>query len=133
MRPFFSIWIGIPWLQTLALASESAAVAMEPAQAMDNLLWGIFRVVGYVVFVPVIEELAFRGYLLRFLVNRDFQKVSLVQFTWGSFLGSSLLFGLAHANYWISGTLAGMAYAVAARRRAHCAMLCWLIVQPTRY
>ncbi len=79
-------------------------------------LWLGFRVVGSVVVVPLAEELAFRGYLMRKLVKRDFENVSLAQFTWLSFLGSSLLFGLLHGR-WLAGTFAGMAYALAVYRR----------------
>ena len=75
------------------------------------------RVLGFVVVVPVIEELAFRGYLLRRLTHADFLSVSLRQFNWFAFLASSVLFGCLHGERWIAGTLAGMAYALAAYRR----------------
>jgi len=48
--------------------------------------------------VPIAEELAFRGYLIRKLVSADFEKVALGHFTWVSFLGSSILFGSLHAQ-----------------------------------
>jgi CAAX prenyl protease-like protein len=70
-------------------------------------LWLLFRVLGSVITVPVAEELAFRGYLIRKLMAKDFAAVSPGQFAWLSFLMSSLLFGLLH-DRWIAGTLAGM-------------------------
>jgi exosortase E/protease (VPEID-CTERM system) len=80
------------------------------------VLWLIFRALGSAITVPLAEELAFRGYLLRKLIAWDFEKVSFKQFTWFSFLLSSLLFGLLHGR-WLAGTLAGMAYALAVYRR----------------
>ena len=110
----FVIWILLepnvdssktPLSQGLAeLTSGSAAV------------WLVFRVLGSVITVPLAEELAFRGYLIRKLIAKDFENVPLGQFTWFSFLLTSVLFGLLHER-WIAGTLAGMGYALALYRR----------------
>jgi CAAX prenyl protease-like protein len=62
------------------------------------------------------EELAFRGYLIRKLIARDFEDIPLGQFTWLSFLLSSVLFGLLHGR-WVAGILAGMGFAFALYRR----------------
>ncbi|MGR9106571.1 MAG: exosortase E/protease, VPEID-CTERM system [Gammaproteobacteria bacterium] len=80
------------------------------------LVWLVFRVLGGVVTVPLVEELAFRGYLIRKLVAEDFEKVSSRQFTFLSFAVSSILFGLLHERF-LAGTLAGMGYALALYRR----------------
>jgi len=66
--------------------------------------------------VPIAEELAFRGYLLRRLIAADFDQVTSVRFTWLSFLVSSVLFGALHGR-WLAGTVAGMCYALAMYRR----------------
>jgi exosortase E/protease (VPEID-CTERM system) len=79
-------------------------------------IWLFFRVLGSVVTVPLAEELAFRGYLIRKLVAKDFENVPLRQFSWFSFILTSMLFGMLHER-WIAGTLAGMAYAAALYRR----------------
>jgi exosortase E/protease (VPEID-CTERM system) len=79
-------------------------------------LWLVFRVVGSVVTVPIAEELAFRGYLLRKLVSRDFESVRPGHFSWFSFLTTSALFGLMH-QHWLAGMLAGGGYAVALYQR----------------
>jgi CAAX prenyl protease-like protein len=74
--------------------------------------------VGATITVPIAEELAFRGYLMRKLVADDFMTVPLGTFTWISFLGSSILFGELHAQ-WLTGTLAGVVFAgVVCRRRS---------------
>ncbi|MCI0591200.1 MAG: exosortase E/protease, VPEID-CTERM system [Gammaproteobacteria bacterium] len=79
-------------------------------------VWLFFRLLGAVIIVPLVEELAFRGYLLRKFIAQDFENVPLGQFTWFSWLGSSLLFGLLHEQ-WLAGTVAGLAYAFALCRQ----------------
>ena len=74
--------------------------------------WLVFRLVGSVLIVPVVEELAFRGYLLRKLASRNFEAVPVGRFTWLSLIASSVLFGSLH-EHWLAGTIAGMAYAFA--------------------
>lgn len=66
---------------------------------------------GSALIVPLCEELAFRGYLLRRLQGADFTSVSPRAWTCFSLIGSSLLFGVLH-DRWLAGTLAGMVYAV---------------------
>src|SRR5262249_15795068 len=58
--------------------------------------WIVVRVLGYVIAVPLAEELAFRGYLTRRLQAASFTDVPLGRFTWFSFVVSSVLFGLLH-------------------------------------
>ncbi|MBY0227979.1 MAG: exosortase E/protease, VPEID-CTERM system [Gemmataceae bacterium] len=92
------------------------AEALRGAPPLMAFLWLAFRVVGTVITVPIAEELAFRGYLIRRMVSPDAARVPPGTFTWVSFLGSSLLFGLLHGR-WLAGTVAGMAYALALYRR----------------
>ena len=94
-----------------ALAAELAELGFWP-----GLVWLIFRVAGAVITVPLAEELAFRGYLLRKMIHADFENVALGRWTGLSLLGSSLLFGLLHSS-WLAGTLAGMGYAFALHQR----------------
>jgi exosortase E/protease (VPEID-CTERM system) len=72
--------------------------------------WMAAKLVGFVLVTPLVEELAFRGYLLRRLISADFESVPPDRFTWLSVLVSSLLFGLMHGQ-WLAGTLAGLAFA----------------------
>jgi exosortase E/protease (VPEID-CTERM system) len=83
--------------------------------------WWIIRVVGYVVVAPVIEELAFRGFLTRRLISSDFDEVPMGRFTWLGFLGSSLAFGAVHGALWAPGAIAGALFAMALYRRGRLA------------
>ena len=80
------------------------------------VVWLIARVLGSVVVIPLAEELAFRGYLLRRLVAADFRTVSPDRLTGVAFVISSMAFGALHGR-WLAGTLAGVCYALAFCRR----------------
>jgi CAAX prenyl protease-like protein len=54
------------------------------------------RVLRLVIVVPLLEEIFWRGFLLRHLVRDPFHEVPVGAFTWLSFVAVSLLFGLAH-------------------------------------
>jgi len=112
----FIIWIGLERVTARPEARSSIAGALGGMPAGLAGAWLFFRVVGSVVTVPIAEELAFRGYLLRRLISADFDRLTLVRFTWLSFLLSSVLFGALHGR-WLAGTVAGMCYALAMYRR----------------
>ena len=111
-----AIGIGIAvfglWMLLTGPQPAGPAKALPEMPAALAALWIAFRVVGSVVTVPIAEELAFRGYLLRKLVASDFERVPPRTFTLLSFIGTSLLFGLMHQS-WIAGTLAGAGFAAA--------------------
>lgn len=88
--------------------------ALPPAA---STAWLALRVVGSCLIVPIAEELAFRAFLLRRLIARDFLEVPKTQLTALSFIGSSVAFGLLHGRDWLAATLAGAAYALAQRVR----------------
>ena len=67
------------------------------------------RLFGAAVVVPVMEELFWRSFLLRYLINQDFLKVPVGAFSWFSFISTSILFGLEH-NRIIVGIIAGLIY-----------------------
>jgi CAAX prenyl protease-like protein len=88
----FALWIRVVSDQPAGDASVAATLAGAPRLAV--ILWLTFRTLGSVITVPIAEELAFRGYVLRKLINSDFEKVGFGQFTCLSFLRSSILFGI---------------------------------------
>jgi exosortase E/protease (VPEID-CTERM system) len=76
-----------------------------------GLGWVLLRLVGSVLVVPLCEELAFRGFLLRRLVSRDFEDVSFRRWTPLALFVSSVVFGVLHER-WLAASLAGMVYAL---------------------
>ena len=112
----FLVWVALePVTKDEIGGLESGLSQLSGAAAAG---WLGFRVLGSVITVPLAEELAFRGYLIRKLVARDFENVRPDRFVWLPFVVSSVLFGLLHGR-WLAGTLTGMAYAFALYRRGH--------------
>ncbi len=81
-----------------------------PDGTLKDLLFLTFRLAGTVVLVPIIEELFWRAWLMRYLVSPDFQNVRLGTYTALSFWLTALLFASEHGPYWDVGLLAGFAY-----------------------
>src|SRR5271166_287276 len=116
----FALWIALePWK-----FSETPATVPVPLAGAGAVAWVIARALGSVIVTPLVEELAFRGYLIRRLMAADFKSVPQGTFSWPSFLVSSSLFGILH-DRWIAGIIAGMFYAlaVAGRRKLSDAVL----------
>ncbi len=110
------------WVVSAFLRGEPGVSAAWPEQIAELPIplaaaWFFVRAVGYVVTAPIAEELAFRGYLTRRLIAEDFEAVPLGQFSWASFLVSSVAFGLLHGQNLLGGCLTGMLFALALYRR----------------
>ncbi|HEY6420953.1 MAG TPA: exosortase E/protease, VPEID-CTERM system [Candidatus Binataceae bacterium] len=112
----FVMWILLARGHDAAAQNAVFAAGMHQMPEVVAPVWLGFRIFGAVLTVPIAEELAFRGYLLRKLVSAEFEKVSYRHFTWISFLGSSALFAALHGQ-WLAGLIAGMSFAAAVYRR----------------
>lgn len=67
------------------------------------------RILGSTFVVPALEEVFYRSFLYRYVVQPDFQQVPLGHFGWGPFLITSAIFGFTHQE-WLAGILCGFAY-----------------------
>lgn len=110
----YALWIALAPSHPQAGGALRAAV--EGLGAGERAVWIGARVLGSVGVVPVVEELAFRGYGMRRLVRADFSSVSYRHVTVASVLVSSLVFGVV-AQHVVAGTLVGILFALAAQRR----------------
>jgi len=73
------------------------------------------RLAGAALVVPVMEELFWRSFLMRWLVAEDFRAVVPNRLNLRSFVITVILFGVEH-NLWLAGMVAGLAYALLYRR-----------------
>jgi exosortase E/protease (VPEID-CTERM system) len=113
----FTIWMAAePFLGAAADTQTIMEASLTSMSAVALFAWIVFRTIGSVFIVPLVEELAFRGYLARRLVNVDFERVPLAQFSWYGMLTSSVIFGLMHGR-WLAGTVSGVLFAMAMYRR----------------
>jgi uncharacterized protein len=85
------------WLQ------PSERAGFNPWDQLDgSLAIGAFlavRIIGIAVVVPLVEELFWRGFLLRWSIDPDWENVPLGSFTWRSCLTVTALFTLAHPEW----------------------------------
>lgn len=60
--------------------------------------WGslILRFMRLVIVVPLVEEIFWRGFLLRYLIREDFEKIPFGTYSTFSFVAVSIAFALAH-------------------------------------
>lgn len=101
----FMLWIRMDW--TLGTSSTPAGFNPELLpNATLQIIMIIFRTAGAVLVVPLMEELFWRSFLIRYIIDNDFMQVRAGTFTWGSFLLTVVLFGAEH-NYFYAGIMAG--------------------------
>jgi CAAX prenyl protease-like protein len=90
-----AIWIAPQEL----LGAERRWEGFEPGFFGDGAAYGTnvtVRFIRLVIVVPLLEEIFWRGFLLRYVINDDFTKVPFGTFDWKSFSIVTLFFGLAH-------------------------------------
>jgi hypothetical protein len=104
----FFLWIRMDW--TLGVSgSPQGFNPMHLPGGWIRIVMTTFRVGGAVLVVPLMEELFWRSFLIRYLIDSDFEKVPLGAFTWASFFLTVVLFGFEH-NYILAGMMAGILY-----------------------
>ena len=111
-----ALWLGLDWLSRNH-SDNGIASGLAGLPAFARLAWLVFRTMAAVITVPIAEELAFRGFLIRRLISVDFDSLDLRRYTYPALILSSLAFGLMHGERWIAGTIAGLLYAAALLRR----------------
>jgi hypothetical protein len=73
--------------------------------------WVLFwRSLRAVLLVPVIEELFWRAWLMRWLITTDFERVPLGRYAPAAFWLVAVLFAFEHGPYWDVGLAAGVTY-----------------------
>lgn len=106
----FFLWIQMDW--TLGIAGTPQGFNPTLLHGMGGQVFmTLFRICGAVLVVPLMEELFWRSFLIRYIIDKDFQKVPLGLFSWPSFLLTVVLFGLEH-NFILAGMMAGVIYSL---------------------
>jgi CAAX protease family protein len=114
----FAVWVGPdvlwPHYRSHWLFSNSVTgivTSSVPPTLRSSLSFILFRSFGCVVVVPVLEELFWRGWLTRWLIDtHDFRRAPLGAYTASSFWIGSVLFASEHGPFWDVGLLAGIGY-----------------------
>ena len=117
----FVIWVGpdylFPnhhhfWLFSNGIVGHPAA-STPPANQHDAVFL-VWRCLVLVVAVPILEELFWRGWLMRWLISSQraepFTKVELGTYKAQSFWIVAILFATEHGSYWDVGLITGVIY-----------------------
>jgi CAAX prenyl protease-like protein len=106
----FVLWITLdaPWM-TLGQASAGFA----PVDPQGSIDWPLvaFRVAGAALVVPVMEELFWRSFLMRWVDDAQFERVAPGAVSTKAVIVSTFVFVLAHTQ-WLAAAIAGVAYAL---------------------
>ena len=97
----------IPRCRFWARGSDSTSNALEPGPRWAFI---VVRMLGLVVLVPLIEELFWRSFLIRWLIDPDFQKVPIGRVTPMAAAVTSVVFALVHPE-WLPALLTGALWA----------------------
>jgi len=133
----FVLWINLtaPWMRI-----GEPIVGFVPLDAEGRLDWRLIalRAAGACLVVPLVEELFWRSFLMRWIDRRDFldqppQRASLL-----ALMASSAVFALGH-DLWLAGLLAGLMFgalyrhggqiwhAIVAHAVANLALAVWVV------
>jgi CAAX prenyl protease-like protein len=104
----FFLWINLHagWM----VIGTSAGFDPRNGGVLDWPLVAV-RIAGAALVVPVMEELFWRSFVLRWIDKPDFLSLDPAQAGLRGFCISVLLFGFEH-NLWLAGIVAGVAYSV---------------------
>jgi hypothetical protein len=113
----FAMWVApdvlIPGWRSSVLFQNSLtgklAVSLG-ADALGDPVALALRSLRAVLIVPIVEELFWRGWLMRWIERQDFQDVELGHYHRRSFWLVAVLFALEHGPFWDVGFLAGASY-----------------------
>jgi len=133
-RPFVSLRPSRPWA-SIAIGILVFVVWVAPDMLFgyrhywlfDNFLTGsavsslapdlqrnwpflVLRTLTSMALVPILEELFWRGWLMRWLIDTDFQKVPPGTYAPQAFWLVAVLFASEHGPYWEVGLVAGIVY-----------------------
>jgi len=113
----FLVWVGpdllwpgyrTHWLFQNSLTGEAASSVAAPHRTAGAFL--AWRLAGLVLLVPVIEELFWRAWIMRYIISRDFERIPLGAYSAAAFWISAVLFASEHGPYWDVGLAAGIAF-----------------------
>jgi exosortase E/protease (VPEID-CTERM system) len=110
--PAVGVLIAGVWLAfahfLIAPSARPDALGLLPAPL--RAAWIGSRVLAATLTVPIAEELAYRGYLLRRLTHADFRAVRFETVRWPALAICAVAFGIMHGTMWLPAMIAGLAY-----------------------
>lgn len=96
------------WLFENPLTGSSEAGLSSAAQRQAAVLW--LRAFRASLIVPIVEELFWRAWLMRWILAPNFLKIPLGTWSARAFWIVAVLFASEHGSFWAVGLLAGIVY-----------------------
>ena len=111
------LWIAPQVLLGAAPRLEGFDPTVFEGQSFLYWLTILSRFARLVIVVPLMEEIFWRGFLMRYLIDEDFQKIRIGIFRWKAFVIVSLAFMLVHSMAdWPAALACGIIYNLVAIR-----------------
>jgi CAAX prenyl protease-like protein len=111
----FGEWILIsPHTPALPIGKRVAFDPTTLPQA-QYALFLIFRLFGLAVMVPLMEELFWRSFLIRFITTEKFLSIPPWAFSWGAFAAIAVAFAFSHPE-WLPALICAVAYGLLLRQ-----------------
>jgi CAAX prenyl protease-like protein len=89
----------------------TGTIASTIAPALKLTWWFLpIRILGSIALVPIAEELFWRGWMMRWLIDSHFERVPLGKYAPAAFWIVAILFASEHGPYWEVGLIAGVIY-----------------------
>ena len=105
----YFLWIELdaPWMRL-----GEATAGFRPVDSQGNVIWALVAVrwLGATLLVPVVEELFWRSFLMRWIERAQFETVDPQRVGLRAVVLSTFVFMLAH-TLWLAAVVAGLAYA----------------------
>jgi CAAX protease family protein len=107
----FVLWVSPQ--QFLGFAARTAGFNPDLFSGRPFAYWFtvMVRFLRLGLVVPFMEEVFWRGFLLRFMIDEDFARVPFGTFSWPSFAVVTLAFGFSHSpSDWVAALITGAVY-----------------------
>lgn len=106
-----ALWVGLdPYYPRFDILGKRTAFDPAPLKGSARIGFYLVRLYGLVLVVPLIEELFWRSFLMRWVIDQDFKKVPIGRVTITAAAVTSVLFALEHPE-WLPGLLTGLLWA----------------------
>jgi exosortase E/protease (VPEID-CTERM system) len=109
----FVVWAACAHFLPGTAAMPEGLKQLSPAM---RAAWLAARAAAAIITVPIAEELAYRGYLMRRIAGADFEAVDFKRVGIIALALSAIAFGITHGSLWLPGIVAGSAYGALAMK-----------------
>jgi CAAX prenyl protease-like protein len=114
----FALWVApdviAPWWHHTIFFDNAITghpAGNTPPASKNDPVFLLFRIALSVIAVPILEELFWRGWLMRWILDSaDFERVRLGTYVPSAFWLVAILFASEHGSFWDVGFAAGIVY-----------------------